>query len=245
MLKRAVPGLSPFARISFEDDQARHVAKLILTLAEGEDLAATVAHEQSRFLVKSHPRLAKFLKRQSAQEKFHQRIFAVGARWVSAKGAKNFAPGAFAQLKQQLLGEVQRGHIVNSIIGLQVGIEALGDAFLDTLDSRMERRNMGLALLRKTIRAQESAHQDFGRRVLANAAIYSPQDLDLDAVNLFSQGVVERIEGVLRNIEFELNEEGLTVEHYMADVTQQVSGAIQTLKSAQQRESLSKIQNAI
>lgn len=165
------------SQFSISVDEKTHAARLLHVLAEGEQVASTIALEQAKLCRHSeHPRLAKFLKHQSRQEKFHQFAFERGANWLAPKEHSGYRP-VFTELENKLKEDIQNQDMTSSVVGLQVALEALGDAFLETLSARMEKRAMGLDSVMHLIIHQEIAHQNFGKRYLTKYA--DRQDISL------------------------------------------------------------------
>ena len=187
-------------------------------MAEGERVASNIARQQSKFCHDSDPRFARFFKHQARQERFHNGVFMFAVRWISPKGVRVKSEGLiFDRFESELEAKLADGHFDDVVLGLQVVLEAMGDAFLDTIDARMEERDMGLERLRKTIRLQEEAHQDFGQRFLQ-------QQADINKANLkaSSETQIAIIDDVIEAISSDLEALDLNPENYSNKVKQSV-----------------------
>ena len=197
-------------------------------MAEGERVASNVALQQSKYCQDSNPRFARFFKHQSRQERFHNAVFSFAVRWISPKGVcVRGEPEIFDRFESELNTKLADGHFDDVVLGLQVVLEALGDAFLDTIDQRMEERNMGLEHLSRVIRLQEQAHQDFGERFLEsghrlNSHRLESHRLDTPRLRSAAETQVAIIDELVQAIGPDLEALDLNPENYSNKVKQAV-----------------------
>ena len=187
-------------------------------MAEGERVASNIARQQSKFCQDSDPRFARFFKHQARQERFHNGVFMFAVRWISPKGVRVKGEEVlFDRFETELSTTLKQNDFSSCVLGLQVVLEAMGDAFLDTIDARMEKRDMGLERLRKTIRLQEEAHQDFGQRFLRQQAEINKANLKAS-----SETQIAIIDDVIEAISSDLEALDLNPENYSNKVKQSV-----------------------
>ena len=194
------------------------VARLFRVLSEGERVASKVANLQSKFVSKSDPRISKFFRHQAKQERFHHGVFSFAERWITPKGTKIQGESRiFDRYEKELTDALKNNQLDHSIVGLQVVLEALGDSFLDTIDERMEQRNMGLDRLRRMIRFQEQAHQDFGMRYFAKQSLGLNNEVDpsLRSTALTQVAIIDEL---IESISLDLEALGLDAKVYSESV---------------------------
>ncbi len=86
----------------------------------------------------------------------------------------------YDRYERRVQAAVDRGDLVEAVVGTQVVLEALGEALLARLDTGLARHGAGLSALRRRILAQEAAHHAFGRAQVAQwlrAGTLAPADL--------------------------------------------------------------------
>lgn len=200
------------------------VARLLRVLSEGERVASNVANLQSKYLATSQPRVAKFFRNQSKQERFHHGVFSFAERWITPKGTSVVGESRiFDRFERELTNSISNGDFDHSVMGLQIVLEALGDSFLDTIDARMEERNMGLDTLRRMIRFQEQAHQDFGARYFEKNC-HHYQALGSQRLLSAAQTQVSIIHELVDAIDIDLEALGLDSNTYATSVEKAVEG---------------------
>ena len=210
--------------------QSVQVARLIQSLVEGERIAAQYAIRQAELLKSTDNEFSKRLYRQATQEKFHAKVFQAGLLWLYPKGLGG-APDYFCEFKKIIESDLKQHNIAGSILGLQIALEAMGDAFLDKLDIHMERRSMGLKRVRRIIREQEETHQDLGNQYLASVKNSLNEQ---EHIHVLQSGLQSRandyvcaIDCVLEIIADDLAAEGLNHSDYSKRVAINVSAALQ------------------
>lgn len=163
--------------------ESSQLARLFGLLAAGEQIAADCARRQARLARDRSMR--RFLKAQALQESTHALIFRGAASRLDGKGgARRQSLRPLERYRGYLERSLERGDLVESLLGQQVILEELGEVILVTLDRGMENRGLGLRSLRRMILRQEHAHHHFGaRRLEAECAAgrVSPSELRVKA----------------------------------------------------------------
>ena len=150
------------------DRRTLEVARAAAVLEAGERLAHRVAARQAG--IAREPKAARFLGVQARQEAFHARVFASAARLLAPKvTVANPAQAALAALASRLDSDLDAGELWPSVVGLQVALEALGQAVLDELEGVVAQHVPALAPLHSLLARQEAAHRAFGTRCVARA----------------------------------------------------------------------------
>ena len=142
------------------------LARVFSLLAQGERLAHNAAKRQSQLtLTKGNPSHSIFFKQQARQELFHARVFDGTTLWLGKKHAGK----PCAQLEKftsHVEAALCKGALAESVLAIQLVLEAMGKLILEGIDTRMERYHYGLKKIRSTILAQEAKHYDFGQNQL-------------------------------------------------------------------------------
>ena len=144
-------------------DERQQISRLFAFLLEGEKLAFDCASKQASLFSDMASR--KFLLNQARQEKFHYRVFQSGVGILTPRGISNI-PG-LKQVRQYrcLLEEsLNRGDRQESLLGMQIMLEGLGDVAVNHISAGFEYRNVGAMCrrVRHLILGQEDAHHSFG-----------------------------------------------------------------------------------
>lgn len=146
--------------ININRDEKTHVARLLSFLLSGERVAHCCAAKQA--LLCNDKAMKHFLIRQSRQERFHALTFQSAILWLAPKGVNNPAKKQMQQYESILQESIKNKDLLNSIIGLQVILEGMGDIVLSHLNHGINQRGLGYQKIRKTILAQEDLHHEFG-----------------------------------------------------------------------------------
>ena len=153
--------------VSIGTDEIGHLARLLDFLKAGEQVASVCAQRQSEFVADKDRQCSKFLRRQSGQEQFHNRVFQGAEYWLSARGVRQQSNcEAFREYERRVLHALDQGHFSESLFAVQVMLESVGETVLSHLDAGMTRRRMGLQRIRRVILQQERAHHSFGGQQL-------------------------------------------------------------------------------
>lgn len=141
----------------------QHIARLFDFLLLGEQLAFDCASRQIQFF--GDRASQNFLRNQARQEKFHYRVFKSGVGLIAPKGISG-TPGKEAmQAYRRLLEEaLARGDQAETLLGMQVLLEGLGDVTVRHISDGFGNRKLGnlCRRVRHLITGQEDAHHSFG-----------------------------------------------------------------------------------
>lgn len=144
-------------------DERQQIARLFAFLLEGERLAFDCASQQKTFF---HDKPSqKFLSNQARQEKFHCQVFKAGIGMLAPRGVANIPGKQEMQLYRRLLTEAwTRGDQAETLLGMQIILEGLGDVAVKHIDAGFELRGVGSMFrrVRHLILGQEDAHHAFG-----------------------------------------------------------------------------------
>lgn len=144
-------------------DEKQQIACLFAFLLQGEHLAFDCATQQ--FALFDDKPSQKFLKNQAQQEKFHCRVFKAGIGITAPRGVSNI-PGEKEMLTyRRLLTEAwERGDQAETLLGMQIMLEGLGDVAVKHISDGFEYRGIGSMCqrVRHLILGQEDAHHAFG-----------------------------------------------------------------------------------
>jgi hypothetical protein len=143
------------------------VARLFGFLLLGEQLAGDMAARQAALA--PAPKLGRFLQTQAHQEAFHAVVFQGVIHWLAPRGLR-MPPRHPSMERYRGLMEsaLARGDLAESLLALQVLLEAMGDVVLEAIDTGSERRGLGFRRLRRVLRQQEQTHHAFGVHQLVN-----------------------------------------------------------------------------
>lgn len=145
----------------------RQIARLFDFLLQGEQLAFDCASQQIHLFEDRASQ--NFFRNQAHQEKIHYRVFKSGIGILAPKGISG-TPGkkAMRSYRQLLEAALQRGDQAETLLGMQVLLEGLGDITLKHIDAGFEQRRLQFLCqrVRHLIVGQEDAHHSFGVRRL-------------------------------------------------------------------------------
>lgn len=194
---------------------------LLFTLLAGERLAANISAKQSVFFKSRNPKVSRFLKAQSKQERFHAGVFRASLLWLNPKSRySDKAYPAFSAMEQKLNSAIEKGDIEESILGLQVIVEELGESALADLDISLEKYRFGLHKIRRIILNQEKAHHSFGERYIREQAFNGEYKQ-----HLLQKGYayIEDVDRVLTEVEPVLNSFNLSGLAYMQNISDSIT----------------------
>jgi hypothetical protein len=169
------------------------VGRVCRIMAAGEALAADCARRQAP-LAPSR-RAAAFLALQSRQERMHASVFRAGAVLLSGARSGDDDDRLFAPVRRRLAEDLAAGRFAESLVGMQVVVEALGAVILGELDGALRARGALFAALRHEILREESSHHAFGVRWvkrLLMAELVAPR-----AIARAGEGYVAAMDGVI------------------------------------------------
>lgn len=199
---------------------------LLHILFSGEQLAYSVSRQQSLLLKKTQPKIAKFLGAQSSQEKFHARMFQAAMLWLNPKsGLSQKKHPIFNRLekmlKESLVQNSGAGCCANeSIIGLHIIIETLGEQALEDLDTQLSQYRFGLRRIRHVVLHQERAHHAFGERYLIQQNLLGPKK---EVLREKCDVYIEQVDLLFRELAPIFNQFELNQQSYMKAVQASMS----------------------
>jgi len=151
----------------FLQAERRQIARLFDFLLQGERLAFDCSRAQAALFDDRASR--RFLLNQARQERFHYRVFEAGIGILAPKGI-SATPGRREMQDYRRLLEAawRRGDRAETLLGMQVLLEGLGDVGLAHICAGFEHRGLGLLCrrVRHLVAGQEDAHHSFGLRRL-------------------------------------------------------------------------------
>ena len=142
-------------------DEPQQIARLFGFLLLGERLAGDMAARQAALA--PVPKLGRFLQTQARQEAFHAVVFQGVIHWLAPRGLR--MPPRHPSMERYcglMESALARGNFAESLLALQVLLEAMGDVVLEAIDAGIERRGLGFKRLRRMLRQQEQMHHAFG-----------------------------------------------------------------------------------
>ncbi len=144
-------------------EERKQTARLFSFLMQGERLAFDCASAQASLF--PDVRVRRFLANQARQEKFHAQVFKAGIGILMPKGVQESSNSAALSRYRRLLGDaLARGNTAETLLGMQVILEGLGEVTLQRLDAGFPARGAGFRKVRRIILGQEDAHHGFGVR---------------------------------------------------------------------------------
>jgi hypothetical protein len=176
----------------------RQIARLFDFLLQGEQLAFDCASAQMHLFEDRASR--NFLHNQARQEKFHYRVFKSGIGILAPKGISG-TPGTreMQSYRRLLEAALKRGDRAETLLGMQVLLEGLGDVTLQHIGAGFERRRLQFPCrrVRHLVAGQEDAHHSFGLRRLRTLMQEEPA---AEAIARRSQDYLELIEKLLGSV---------------------------------------------
>lgn len=141
-------------------NEPQQIARLFDFLLLGERLAGDMAAQQVRLA--PAPKLGRFLQTQARQETFHAVVFQGVIHWLAPRGVRTPHHPSMERYRGLMESALARGDLAESLLALQVLLEAMGDVVLEAIDAGIERRGLGFKRLRRMLRQQEQTHHAFG-----------------------------------------------------------------------------------
>lgn len=147
--------------------RASRIAELFALLEQGERIAHDAAQQQARLaILQGMPQYAGFFRQQARHENFHAYVFHKASRWLNSKHHHKPNP-QLAKIQDAIVASLESRHLGESVLGVQIVLESIGNRVLNGIDCRMRQHRLGLNTIRKTILAQETAHHQFGHENLS------------------------------------------------------------------------------
>lgn len=173
----------------------RQLARLFDFLLQGEQLAYDCAGAQAGLFDDRASR--NFLANQARQEKFHYLVFKSGIGILAPKGISGTPGKPEMQAYRQLLeAALRRGDRAESLLGMQVLLEGLGDVTLGHICSGFGQHGLDFMYrrVRHLVAGQEDAHHSFGLRRLQSLLREAPA---AEAMGRRSQDYLELLDRML------------------------------------------------
>ncbi len=146
---------------------------LLHVLLSGELLAHSISKRQSQILQGSNTKVSNFLRVQSRQELMHARLFQSALLWLNPKSIFSHKQHVILEkmeekMQRSLGAPRSEGNILNeSMIGLQIIVESLGESALEELETLLAHYSFGLANIGTLVLNQERSHHAFGEHYIA------------------------------------------------------------------------------
>jgi len=195
----------------------KETERLLHVLLCGEHLAASISKLQSQYFKDTHRKFSHFFNTQSRQESFHASIFKSALLWLNPKSTfSEKTHSIFTHIEQDLTTALNLGNIHDTILGLQIIVEALGECALRDLDIRLEKYRIGLSKIRRRILNQEQAHHRFGEHYFEGVSLDYQQQLMLPRT---AEHYLEQIGRLLDDIEPSLDHFQISTNAYLASIS--------------------------
>ena len=179
-------------------DERRQIARLFNFLLMGEQIAQDCASRQSRLF--KDPLAQRFLQAQARQEGLHAKIFKAGIGILSPRGVgEPLARKQMEQYRTMLDKALLRGDALESLLGMQVIFEGLGEVALTRISAGFASRNLAFERVRKLVVGQEDAHHSFGLRQFQQLS--STTNNKLPGLRQQGQLYLEILDDTLRTLE--------------------------------------------
>lgn len=193
-----------------KEDDAFHIAHLFQFLIQGEELALACSKRQSEITV--NPVERQFFLKQCRQEKFHSAAFKFGSSFVRPKGIKNpIGQRIMSDYRQLIFEALVRGDIAESVLGMQVILEGLGDVTIENMRTGIATKRAAYERIRQLILSQEDEHHDFGLNYFSHEGTEQPE---------ITSQLTSRAQDYLGLTEALLLETQSLFEYFEADVNQ-------------------------
>lgn len=141
-------------------NENKQIARFLNFLLSGEKVAHRCSARQARLC--DDGAMKRFFISQSRQERFHAITFQSAILWLAPKGVSRPAQKQMQQYESLLINATDNNDLFNSIVGLQVILEGMGDVALSHVNTGIKQRGIGYQKIRRAILAQEDSHHEFG-----------------------------------------------------------------------------------
>ncbi|MEM7027901.1 MAG: hypothetical protein AAF410_06735 [Pseudomonadota bacterium] len=197
----------------FPADEQKQIARLFAFLLQGEQLAFDCAKKQAELF--TDKRSQRFLKNQVRQERFHSQVFKSGVGILAPRGVINVPGQKEMQTYRQLVTEaLDRGDKAESLLGMQIMLEGVGDVAVQHISAGFDYRDVGFMCrrVRHLILGQEDAHHTFG--IKRFNSLFDSEDVP-DYLQQRSQDYLHLLEALMLSVTelFEYFDE--SAEHYI------------------------------
>ncbi len=129
-------------------DESKQIARLFNFFLQGELLATDCARMQKNIFSDKYSK--QFLSRQVRQEQFHTKVFKAGIGILMPRGVGGRVGLETIQNYRKLLEEaLLRGDQAESLLGMQIILEGLGDVVLKKISMGFPTRGLNFQRVRK------------------------------------------------------------------------------------------------
>lgn len=152
------------------------IARALGVIEAGERLAQACVERQldlARSLALDDATLA-FLRDQARQESVHATFFGAGSRLFGGGAIPQEPASALGQYAHSLHAALDRGALLESLIGMQCVFEALGDCVLNAFERSPSPKVKLFAEFRRRIAREEATHHAFGLRAVRAHLVAEP-----------------------------------------------------------------------
>ena len=154
--------LPNFSQILIPDEERKNIARLFNLLAQGEHIAMNCAARQAEL---ADPVSRRFFLNQAKQELFHAKAFKAGIAILAPRGVgEPIGEKAMTQYGQLINSALDRGDLLESLLGMQIILEGLGDVALNRMSHAIPDEGAVFRHVYRLIVGQEDAHHRFGLR---------------------------------------------------------------------------------
>ncbi len=158
-------------------EERRQIARLFNFLLQGEQLAFDCATRQAQLFQQTAA--SRFLLSQARQEATHVRIFKAGIGILAPRGVgEPLGKVAMARYRSLLGSALDKGEQAESLLGMQIILEGLGDIALHRISAGIPARGLAFHRVRQLLVVQEDAHHRFGLRQFQNLMALQPDEAD-------------------------------------------------------------------
>lgn len=170
-------------------DGSIRAARVFHVLWHGERIAHDVAVRQAAIC--DNAKAGRFFTLQASQESIHATVFHAATAMLAPRARMMLtnAVTALDTYRRHLAHDLERGHLVSTIIGLQIVLEGLGALTLAHINLALSRYGARFAPYKRLLEQQEDTHHAFGCRWLAHKDAASITRMAADARRYFELAV--------------------------------------------------------
>jgi hypothetical protein len=158
-------------------DEKVPIARLLAFLEHGERMAQDCATKQAAAV--DDLRAVRFLKSQARQEAMHAFAFQGAIAWLAPRrlGDVPFLP-PLEEYRKRLDDALARRDLYETFLAEQVILEGLGKTILIRIEEGLAKRDAPFGRIRRVLLHQETAHHEFGERMIVRAFETGQADAD-------------------------------------------------------------------
>lgn len=166
-------------------NSSTRAARVFHVLWHGECIAHDIAVRQA--MICGNAKAKRFFAMQASQESIHATLFHAATLVLAPRTrmVQTNAVTALGAYRRQLAHDLERGHLVSTIIGLQIVLEGLGALTLAHINPALSRHGARFAPFKRLLEQQEDTHHAFGCRWLAREDAASIPRMAADARRYF------------------------------------------------------------